>query len=125
LSQAEVRLAEDGTLIVAGAYSEDVPRLMAHTRSVLGRAWRSMGAWMLPGSFTAGRPGADIHYAGTLPMARDPVRGQTSTEGAVHGLPGVFVVDGACLPALPEKSHTLTLMANADRIARRLVHSRA
>jgi choline dehydrogenase-like flavoprotein len=125
LSQAEVRLADDGTLIVSGGYSDEVAPLLAHTRSVLGRAWRRLGAWMLPGSFTAGRPGADIHYAGTLPMARDPAPGQTSTEGAVQGLPGVFVVDGACLPALPEKSHTLTLMANADRIGRRLALSRA
>jgi choline dehydrogenase-like flavoprotein len=125
LSQAEVRLAGDGTLIVAGNHSPEVPALLAQTRSVLSRAWRRMGAWMLPGSFTAGRPGADIHYAGTLPMVRDPVPGQTSAEGAVEGLAGVFVVDGACLPALPEKSHTLTLMANADRIARRLARSRA
>jgi choline dehydrogenase-like flavoprotein len=125
LSRAEVRLAEDGTLVAAGRYSEAVPQLMAHTKAVLGRAWRGMGAWMLPGSFTTGRPGGDIHYAGTVPMARDPAPGQTSVEGELHGLPGVFVVDGACLPALPEKSHTLTLMANADRIGRRLARSRA
>jgi choline dehydrogenase-like flavoprotein len=43
---------------------------------------------------------------------------QTSTSGEVHGLPGVHVVDGSTLPVLPAKSHTLTLMANADRIGR-------
>jgi choline dehydrogenase-like flavoprotein len=32
-------------------------------------------------------------------------------------LPGVHVVDGAVLPVLPAKAHTLTIMANADRIA--------
>ena len=41
-------------------------------------------------------------------------------HGELHGLMGVHVVDGACLPSLTEKSHTLTIMANADRIARRI-----
>jgi choline dehydrogenase-like flavoprotein len=125
LSQAEARLDDDGELVVSGGHAEAVAPLLAHTRSVLARSWRRMGAWLLPGSFTAGRPGSDIHYAGTLPMARDPAPGQTSADGAVQGLPGLYVVDGACLPALPEKSHTLTLMANADRIGRKLARSRA
>jgi hypothetical protein len=34
--------------------------------------------------------------------------------------PGLYVVDGAALTRLPAKAHTLTIMANADRIARKL-----
>jgi hypothetical protein len=33
----------------------------------------------------------------------------------------VHVIDGACLTAISEKSHTLTIMANADRIAKKLL----
>ena len=33
---------------------------------------------------------------------------------------GLYVVDGAALTRLPAKAHTLTIMANADRIARKL-----
>nr|WP_256348315.1 GMC oxidoreductase [Pseudomonas reactans] len=72
-------------------------------------------------SFTVGKPGADIHYAGTLPMRSKPRVGQTDSFGEVEGLCGVHVVDAACLPTLTEKSHTLTIMANADRIARSVV----
>jgi choline dehydrogenase-like flavoprotein len=86
----------------------------------LSKAFWSLGAVLLPGSFTVGRPGGDIHYAGTLPMRESPSPGETSPRGEVEGLDGIFVVDGACLPTLSEKSHTLTIMANADRIGRKL-----
>jgi choline dehydrogenase-like flavoprotein len=67
-----------------------------------------------------GKPGSDIHYAGTLPMRQSPGLGETDQYGEVQGLENVHVVDGASLSLLPEKSHTLTIMANADRIARTL-----
>jgi choline dehydrogenase-like flavoprotein len=76
---------------------------------------------MLPRSFSRGVTGADVHYAGTLPMHVAPGPGETSVNGEVAGMPGVFVVDGAALPTLPTKSHTLALMANAHRIATRMV----
>jgi choline dehydrogenase-like flavoprotein len=50
-------------------------------------------------------------------MKACPEPGQTDAFGEVAGMPGVFAVDGASLPSLPAKSHTLTIMANADRIA--------
>ena len=53
-------------------------------------------------------------------MRKTPVVGETSQLGEVLGMEGVYVVDGACLPVLPEKSHTLTIMANADRIGMRI-----
>ena len=96
------------------------PGLMKTAETKLRRIYWKMGALLMPMSFTVGRPGADIHYAGTLPMHATPRIGQTDRLGEVAGLPGVHVVDGACLPRLTEKSHTLTLMANADRIARSL-----
>ena len=79
-----------------------------------------MHALVLPGSFSIGKPGSDIHYAGTLPMRDQPARGETSATGEIAGLAGVHVVDGACLNTLTEKSHTLTIMANADRIGKKL-----
>jgi choline dehydrogenase-like flavoprotein len=54
-------------------------------------------------------------------MRRSPVVGETTQLGEVVGLEEVYIVDGACLPILSEKSHTLTIMANADRIGRQLI----
>lgn len=116
LTSAEARLKDDGALEVSGMYKHEVMPFMDEARRKLRNAYRSLGAMLLPGSYTVGRPGGDIHYAGTLPMRKLPAVGETSPLGEVKGLNGVYVVDGACLPVLPEKSHTLTIMANADRI---------
>lgn len=116
LTKAEASLSEDGTLVVSGKYGDNVAPLMDEAKKKLSKAYWSMGAMLLPGSFTVGRPGGDIHYAGTLPMRSDPAIGETSASGEVKGMDGVYVVDGACMPILPAKSHTLTIMANADRI---------
>lgn len=118
LTNASVTLKGDGSLRVSGVYSDSVVPLMNEARKKLTKAYWSIGALLLPGSYTLGLPGGDIHYSGTLPMRDKPVRGQTSPLGEVKEMDGVYVVDGACLPTLPAKSHTLTIMANADRIGR-------
>lgn len=118
LSANRVQRTINGRLRIVGGYHEDVPSLLKLASKKLRRAYAKLGAYMLPMSFTAGQPGGDIHYAGTLPMRAHPKRGETSAEGELAGLDGIFVVDGASLPSLSEKSHTLTIMANADRIAK-------
>ena len=116
LTQAQVQLSGDGALAVFGQHDDNVRTLMSEAGRKLISAYWSMGALMLPGSFSIGQPGSDIHYAGTLPMRTHSVTGETSPHGEVTGMPSVYVVDGACLPVFSEKSHTLTIMANADRI---------
>ncbi|QDZ28852.1 FAD-dependent oxidoreductase [Noviherbaspirillum sp. UKPF54] len=120
LSNNKAVLNEDGSLHLEGAYSESVSGLLGDAAARLRKAYWQLGAFLLPMSFTVGRPGGDIHYAGTLPMRKKPDSGETDLMGALYGFSGVHIVDGACLPALSEKSHTLTVMANADRIARAL-----
>jgi choline dehydrogenase-like flavoprotein len=118
LSKNFVHCKADGSLSIEGGYQEEVPELLRQAAVRLRRAYASIGAFMLPMSFTPGQPGGDIHYAGTLPMKAQPRRGETSPDGELFSLDGVYVVDGAALPKLAEKSHTLTIMANADRIAK-------
>ena len=123
LSDNTATLLPDGTVQFRGGFAEGLDPALNEARSKLGKAFRRLGAWMLPGSFTPGTPGADIHYACSLPMASDPGPGHCTGNGELVGAPGVFVVDGASLSALSAKSHTLTIMANADRIGRRMVAS--
>lgn len=118
LSAAQVIVTSDRELRITGGYKPEVKRLMTNARKVVRKAYARLGAVMLPGSFTMAVQGGDIHYAGTLPMRESPVYGETSSSGEVFGLENLHVVDGACLSTLGEKSHTLTIMANADRIAR-------
>lgn len=119
-TRASLQLTPQGSLRVEGRYDEAAHRLMSEAQRKLRTAFLRLGAILLPGSFRLGQPGGDIHYAASLPMRQTPGPGESDAQGQVFGLPGVHVVDGAALSSLSEKSHTLTLMANADRIGRRL-----
>lgn len=120
MTDVTLRLDSSDGLIVKGAYRDEVDFLMEDARRRLAASFRRLGAVLMPTSFKVGRPGSDIHYAASLPMRHEPVRGQTDRYGELAGTTGIHVVDGASLSSLPAKSHTLTLMANADRIAQHL-----
>jgi hypothetical protein len=123
LTEANIKL-RDKSVVVSGNYNERVELLMNEACGKLRRTYWKMGALLLPGSFTVGRPGADIHYAATFPMKLIPNIGESSQLGEIEGLKNIHIVDGACLPVLTEKSHTLSIMANADRIGRQLSHNK-
>ena len=120
VTSTRLTLDSNDTLHVTGQHQPMVETCMRTAQDKLRKAYRHAGALMLPGSFSIGMPGSDIHHACSLPMRSAPRQGECTPHGMVHGLSDVHVIDGACLPRLPEKSHTLTIMANADRIAREL-----
>jgi choline dehydrogenase-like flavoprotein len=125
LSDNSATLLPDGVVRFQGGFAPALEPALNEARIKLGKAFRRLGAWMLPGSFTPSAPGADIHYACSLPMVSDPGPGQCTAAGELFSASGVFVADGASLPALSAKSHTLTIMANADRIGRGMASSLA
>ena len=120
LSNHSATLTANNTLHIKGVDHPDTGMLMRKTENLLRKAYWKLGAILMPMSFTVGKPGADIHYAATFPMRSSPGPCSTDVLGEVTGLQGLHIVDGACLPKLTEKSHTLTIMANADRISRAL-----
>ncbi len=64
--------------------------------------------------------GGSIHYAGTLAMKENPTAYHTFKNGELFGANNVFIADGAALPFLSSKNHTLTIMANAMRICEQI-----
>jgi len=84
-------------------------------------AIRLLGCWPL----RVVRPGAgsSVHYAGMLPFADEDRPLTLHRSGLLRGTRSVYVCDGAGLEYLPAKGPTLTLMANARRIASGLVQS--
>ena len=62
--------------------------------------------------------GASFHLGGTLPM-RDGSAGalETDTAGAITGLPNCYAVDASVFPTMPAQNPTLSIMANAMRVA--------
>jgi ferredoxin len=62
-------------------------------------------------------PGRSYHSGGAFPMRRSPGRLETDLLGQLPGLPGVHFVDATVFPSIPATTITLTVMANAHRIA--------
>jgi choline dehydrogenase-like flavoprotein len=120
LSQHTMSLGAERRLKIVGGLSEAVVPALADAKRRLTKAFRRMGGVLPSRGFLTAVPGSDVHYVGGTPMRERPARGDCEPSGEVAGMPGVFVVDGASLPSLPSKSPTLTIMANADRIARLL-----
>lgn len=83
----------------------------------LARVLRRLGGFTHPRLASASPPGWGYHHAGTLPMALRPREGQTHLDGRLWNHRRVRVIDASVLPTLPAKNHSLTMMANARRIA--------
>lgn len=116
-SRNRIWLEKSGDIMIEGGVSSDFAKVMGQTTRNLARSFCKLGAIVLPGSVKPFTPGAEVHYAGTLPMGA-----LTSRYGEVEGAPNLFVADGSVLNALPARHHTLTIMANADRIGRSIVY---
>jgi enediyne biosynthesis protein E9 len=71
----------------------------------------------------SGVPRTDIgfgsaHPLGACRMADAPSRGVVDASGEVFGHPGLYVSDGAAIPSSLSVGPSLTILANAERIAR-------
>jgi choline dehydrogenase-like flavoprotein len=64
-------------------------------------------------------PGKSYHFGGSFPHATDPKEGrETDLQGRVHPWRNVHLVDASVFPTVSATTFTLTIMANAHRIAR-------
>jgi hypothetical protein len=95
----------------------DIARNASGALRILSRSLRRAGAIVIPSSLKMAQAGADFHYGATLPHGGGGING-TDMLGQLANLKGLHIVDGAVLPRLPSRHPTLTIMANADRIAR-------
>ncbi len=95
---------------------------MGHTTR--GQIERELIKAFLPSGFV-GHPalcqypaaGNSFHYAGMLPMTQQPSRFQCSPAGELGGDARIIAADAASFTELPSKNLTLTIMANAMRVA--------
>jgi choline dehydrogenase-like flavoprotein len=78
---------------------------------------RPLGMVPLPGLVQIGLPGKGNHLGGSLPMRRVPGDLETDTLGRLPGWDRVHVVDASIFPSVPATTVTLSVMANAHRIA--------
>lgn len=94
---------------------------IARAVAALGRHALRTGLVPLLPALKVGLPGEGNHVGATFPMRRAPGPLETDRLGALPGLPGVHLIDASVLPTLPAPTLTLTVMANAHRIATEVV----
>ena len=68
-----------------------------------------------------GAPGLGIHEMGTARMGRDPKTSVLNGNNQVHGVPNVYVTDGACMTSAGCQNPSLTYMALTARAAKHAV----
>jgi choline dehydrogenase-like flavoprotein len=73
-----------------------------------------------------GREHADLffgtaHMVGSCRMADSPRQGVVDSNGELFGWPGIHVTDGAAVPTSIAVNTSLTILANAERIAAQMV----
>lgn len=78
--------------------------------------WR-LGCIVPPKMMHVRPMGASVHYAGTIPMSTEKLSLTSSSHCQSHDFDNLYFVDGTTFPFLPAKNITLTLMANAIRVA--------
>ena len=60
------------------------------------------------------------HVNGACRMGRDPATSGCTPDGEVHGVPGLYVVDGSLLPTAPGVNPQETIMALSSVLSRRI-----
>ncbi|RJQ56229.1 MAG: GMC family oxidoreductase [Nitrospiraceae bacterium] len=92
------------------AIMKSILRLLKKHRHALGGIPLGLGVQTL-------LPGDSQHIGSTLPMSQSPNAYQTDLLGRPSGCERVHIVDSSVLPSIPATPLTLTVMANACRIA--------
>ena len=120
-SNNKIQLKSNGVLYISGNTTDDYEYYVKQSKKILFKVFRKFGAILLPNPVSA-TPGEDNHYASTMPMKAKPNIMETDANGLLNGHGSIYVVDGSALSELPAKSHTFTIMANADRIGKHIVN---
>jgi choline dehydrogenase-like flavoprotein len=93
-------------------------KLRAVTRKLVMVA-PSLGLLPVVSQVELSAPGKSYHFGGSFPHSRTPKRGeQTDLVGRLHPWRNIHLADASVFPTIPATTFTLSIMANAHRIAR-------
>jgi len=96
------------------------PATQGAIRRVVSALWkhrRMFGAYPAAPFLHVAPPGRGFHSGGTFPMRHEPAPFECDLLGRPNGFRAVHVVDATGFPSIPATTITLSVMANAHRIA--------
>ncbi|HXF95115.1 MAG TPA: GMC family oxidoreductase [Gemmatimonadales bacterium] len=116
--------ADDGQVRLSLRLDRALRRYYSETKEILRDILRRNGCRLVETEFVDrnGAPRDDLHFStahqvGSCRMADHPARGVVAPDGEVFGHPGLYVTDGAAIPSSLAVNTSLTILANAERIA--------
>jgi choline dehydrogenase-like flavoprotein len=121
-SRIEVRLlpgkgSENDQIRLRGEVNPAAKKTVRRVLRKLARHTRDLGAFPLSPMVKVAEPGRSFHVGGSFPMSRRPGPLESDTLGRVGGFKRIHAIDAAVLPDIPATTITLSVMANAHRIA--------
>ena len=116
---ATIERSSPPAIRISGETGAEARRAYASLKGFYRSRFARVGWLLVPGSVQLAPVGSDVHYGASLPMTDLATRPTLSTDpmGRLALADRIHFVDGSILPTLPGKPHTLTVMANASRIA--------
>jgi choline dehydrogenase-like flavoprotein len=108
------RLRVDGDL----THGSRIPMFRQVMRKVI-QAAPCLDLWPVLPSMFFSAPGKSYHFGGAFPHSETPADGPLTTDrlGRMDRWPRIHLVDASVFPTVPATTFTLTIMANAHRIA--------
>lgn len=96
----------------------EMPRLVKRISSHLFQMRKLIRGIPISPMLKISAAGGGAHSGCTFPMSRHPTDAESDICGRPFGLKRVHLVDSSCLPSIGAQTITLTVMANALRIAK-------
>ena len=109
--------AGPATLVVEGRVNPESARIVRRVEARIRGLGPRLCATPVPFMTKIAAPGKSYHSGGTFPMKRDPGERDTDLLGRPAGFSRVHLADASVFTTIPSTNMTLTVMANAWRIA--------
>jgi choline dehydrogenase-like flavoprotein len=106
-----------GTLVLEAGPNGRTEHIIKGIATSLSRHRRHFKAIPLSALLQTSQPGRGFHSGGTFPMRAKPTNFESDGLGRPYGFEKVHVVDATTFPSIPAAPITLTVLANAHRIA--------
>jgi choline dehydrogenase-like flavoprotein len=119
-AQMQISLAGSGENVGLRLTREEHPDTAETVRRIrrrLATSLRSAGLLALEPLTRLGAVGSSFHCGGSFPMRAQPTGLEADVLGRPAGLRRVHIVDASVFPSIPATTITLSVMANAHRIA--------
>lgn len=104
-------------LILEEEFNPETDKVIRHTQKKISSFAFRTGLLPLTPLLRKGEVGSSFHCGSSFPMSDQPRGLESDVLGRPAGLKRTFVVDASSLPSIPATTITLSVMANAHRIA--------